>query len=282
MSPSPAGRPLSQVVSEPAERALKLVVGVLAVFMRVATRQDWRNQEKIPKTGAVVFVVNHISNFDPIAFGHFLVYAGRWPRYLGKASLFRVPLLGRLITACGQIPVERGGHDVASALASALQAVREGKSVSIYPEGTITADPEGWPMTGKSGAARIALQTGCPIVPVGQWGANQVMPGKKPTWPRLLPRKTMHFKAGDPVNLDDLRDAPPSPTVLREATTRIMDAITALVADLRDEVPPAERLDLRTHLANQTITELPRTRALKRGQADEQHRGDRQHRGNRR
>lgn len=263
MSSSPARRPLSQVVAEPAERTLAFVVGVLAIFMRVATRQDWRGQDKIPRTGGVVFVVNHISNFDPIAFGHFLVYAGRWPRYLGKASLFQIPLLGRLITACGQIPVERSSHDTVRALARALEAIREGKSVSIYPEGTITADPEGWPMTGKSGAARIALETGCPIVPVGQWGANEVMPGKKPTWPRLLPRKTMRLMAGDPVDLDDLRSAPLTPAVLREATARVMDAITALVAELRDEEAPAERLDLRTHLARQAREDTPKKQRRK-------------------
>ena len=61
----------------------------------------------------------------------------------------------------------------------------------IYPEGTLTRDPDLWPMTGKSGAARIALATGCPVIPVGQWGAQEILPpyAKKP---RPLPAQAPH------------------------------------------------------------------------------------------
>ena len=75
----------------------------------------------------------------------------------------------------------------------------------VYPEGTITRDPDLWPMTGKSGAARIALATGCPVIPVGQWGAHQLLApySKKPD---LFPRKKIIVLAGDPVDLSDLLD----------------------------------------------------------------------------
>ena len=116
----------------------------------------------------------------------------------------------------------------------------------VYPEGTLTRDPDLWPMVGKSGAARIALETGCPVIPVGQWGAQEMLApyAKKPD---LFPRKHDHDEGRRP--------GPTSPTcvpaaehreVIAEATDRIMAAITALVADLRGETAPAERFDPRT------------------------------------
>ncbi|MBM7800564.1 1-acyl-sn-glycerol-3-phosphate acyltransferase [Microlunatus panaciterrae] len=238
-------RPLRKVISEPAEPTLFWVVWLLNEGLKRFTLRDWRNQEKIPKTGGAVLVVNHVSNIDPVVFGQYLVYAGRWPRFLGKASLFRIPVIGRIITACGQIPVERDTRNAAVALQQAVVAVLAGKCVSIYPEGTITLDPDLWPMTGRHGAARIAFATGCPVIPVGQWGSQEIMYGKQIHFPKLLPRKTLILKAGDPVDLDDLREQQLSTAVLDEATDRIMNAITAIVAELRGEEPPPVRFDAR-------------------------------------
>lgn len=185
----------------------------------------------------------HISNFDPLALGHFLAYAGRWPRYLAKESLFSSRLLGWLLRGTGQIPVRRDSQDASAALRDAVRAVEQGRCVVIYPEATITADPGLWPMRGKTGAARLALSTGCPVVPVGQWGAQEVWYRKRLGVPRLLPRKTMRLLAGPPVPLDDLRAQPIALGSITEATDRILDAITALVAKLRDESAPAGRWD---------------------------------------
>ncbi len=149
--------------------------------------------------------------------------------------------MGRILRACGQIPVQRQSAKSADALLAAVEAVDQGRAVVIYPEGTITRDPDLWPMAGKTGAARIALRTGCPVVPIGQWGAQELMYGRQIHFPKLLPRKTLRLLVGDPVDLDDLRDQPVSAATLAEATDRIMDAITALVAELRQEPPPAER-----------------------------------------
>ena len=117
-------------------------------------------------------------------------------------------MLGRILRACGQIPVERQSAQSADALLAAVAAVGQGQAVVIYPEGTITRDPDLWPMKGKTGAARIALRTGCPVVPIGQWGAQELMYGTEIGFPKLLPRKTLRLIAGDPVPLDDLRAAP--------------------------------------------------------------------------
>jgi 1-acyl-sn-glycerol-3-phosphate acyltransferase len=99
-------------------------------------------------------------------------------------------------------------------------------------------------MTGKSGAARIALETGCPVIPVGQWGAQELLPPYSHR-PHLFPRKQITMHVGEPVDLSDLTPLPRSPEVVQQATDRILDALTALVAEIRQETPPTERFDAR-------------------------------------
>jgi 1-acyl-sn-glycerol-3-phosphate acyltransferase len=236
-------RPLSQVNQEPDGQTISTVVRVLNAIMRPLTKRDWRYQAKVPQTGGVIFVANHISNADPLAVGQFLAYSGRWPRFLAKASVFEIPVIGRVIVASGQIPVQRDSTHSKDALIAAARAIEQGRALVIYPEGTITRDPDLWPMRGKTGAARLAFTTGCPVVPIGQWGAQELMPGRTPRFPRLFPRKTMRIAAGDPVSLDDLLQKPVTVATLDEATTRIMDAITVLVAELREATPPTHRHD---------------------------------------
>jgi 1-acyl-sn-glycerol-3-phosphate acyltransferase len=236
-------RPLSQANHEPGAQTISTVVRILHAIMRPLTKRDWRHQDKVPQTGGVIFVANHISNADPVAVGQFLAFSGRWPRFLAKASVFEIPVIGRIIAACGQIPVQRGSAQSKDALVAAAQALARGRALVIYPEGTITYDPDLWPMTGKTGAARLAFETGCPVVPIGQWGAQDLMPGRKPRFPKLFPRKTLHISAGDPVVLDDLRTKPITAATLDEATARIMNAITVLVAELRQQAPPTQRYD---------------------------------------
>jgi 1-acyl-sn-glycerol-3-phosphate acyltransferase len=247
-SRDPVLRPLSQANHEPDGQTIATVVKILNAIMRRLTKRDWRHQDKVPQTGGVIFVANHISNADPLAVGQFLAFSGRWPRFLAKASVFTIPVIGRIIAACGQIPVQRGSAQSKDALVAAAQALEQGRALVIYPEGTITYDPYLWPMKGKTGAARLAFETSCAVVPIGQWGAHELMPGRKPRFPKLFPRKTLQVVAGDPVPLDDLRTKPVSAATLDEATTRIMDAITLLVAELREAIPPAQRYDPRNEM----------------------------------
>ncbi len=236
---------LTEANTEPGGRMIFGVVSLLHAIIAPLVERDWRDQHKIPAAGGMVLVVNHISNVDPLAVGQFVAFSGRWPRFLAKESIFRVPVVGRIVRACGQIPVHRGTAAAQDALAEAVTAVEDGRAVVVYAEGTITLDPDLWPMRGRTGAARIALSTGAPIVPLGQWGAQDVMYGKRIHLPRLFPRKTFRLVAGDPVPLDDLRGQPLTSAVLIEATERIMASVTALVAGLRGEQPPAVPFDPR-------------------------------------
>lgn len=218
---------------------------VLRPFLMAVTRRNWRGGEHIPPPGTgVVVAANHISHFDPFTFAHFLWDNGRATRYLAKESVFRIPVAGRLIAAARQIPVYRETTDASQAYRAAVAAVRAGELVAIYPEGTISRDPGLWPMVGKTGAARVALETGCEVVPIAQWGANHVLAPYSKRF-RLLPPKTVHVVAGPPVDLSDLRDRPVTAEVLREATDRVMSAITAQLGEIRGEVPPTTRFDHR-------------------------------------
>jgi 1-acyl-sn-glycerol-3-phosphate acyltransferase len=224
--------------------AFALAVGILRPLLMVLTKRHWVDGDKLPERGGAVVVANHVSHIDPVTFAHFIHDHGRLPRYLAKAELFDVPVLGRLIRSTGQIPVRRLSPTASQAFSSAVAAAENGQLVVIYPEGTITRQPDLWPMAGKTGAARVALTAAVPVIPAAQWGAQEILwPYTKV--PKLLPRKLVHAKAGDPVDLDDLRGQPLTPEVLALATERIMDAITALLEDIRGETAPQPRFDPR-------------------------------------
>ncbi len=240
-------RPLAKVNQESAQAVYRSLGRAVHAMMTLLVWRDWRHHERVPQSGGVLFISNHISYFDPLAVGDYLIWSGRWPRFLGKAEIWSVPALGWLARSCGQIPVQRNTPRAVDALAAAGDAIAQGKAVLIYPEGTVTADPDTWPMTARSGAARLALTTRCPVVPVGQYGANLVMPGKRPSFPRFFPRKTMRALTGEPLDLSDLQQRydEGDRSAVREAGERFMDAITDLVSRLRDEEPPEGRYDIR-------------------------------------
>jgi 1-acyl-sn-glycerol-3-phosphate acyltransferase len=177
---------------------------------------------------------------------------GRMPRYLTKASLFRVPVLGWFLRKSGQIPVERAGVVRGRDPLSAGRLLAEkGLAVVIYPEGSLTRDPGMWPMRGKTGAVRMALEANIPLIPVAHWGAQQILPryAKRISF---FPRKTVRIKVGDPLDLSAFKDRGLDSSVLNEATRLLMDAIAALLADLRGEAAPQQRWDPTQHDQKET------------------------------
>lgn len=236
------------------------VVGIVKPTLLAVTRRDWINGEKIPATGGCVVVVNHISHLDPLTLGFFLYDHGRMVRYLTKDALFRTPVVKYIVRDARQIPVSRMSEGAANAFEAAVEAVKQGECIGVYPEGTITKDPNGWPMRGKTGAARIALATGCPVIPIGQWGAQELLPAYS-LRPHPFPRKTTSYKVGDPVDLDDLLGKPVTSEMLHEATDRIMAAITELVEELRGEEAP----DVRFEPKASGVTEIGNPNKSKRG-----------------
>lgn len=224
--------------------AFNIGVPIVKSLLFSVSTHTWIDGEKLPATGGCIVVFNHLSHVDPFMSAHFVYDHGRLPRYLAKSGLFKNKALASFLTAAGQIPVERLTRTAIGAYDAAVAAVQAGECVVVYPEGTLTRDPALWPMTGKSGAARIALATGCPVIPVGQWGAQALLAPYAKT-PRLFPRKHVTMKAGDPVDLSDLLALPRTPDVVQQTTDRIMAALTALVEEIRGETAPPERFDPR-------------------------------------
>jgi 1-acyl-sn-glycerol-3-phosphate acyltransferase len=228
-----------------------LLAAVALPPMNLSIRFVFHHPEKLPAEGAIVLSPNHYSEIDPLVMGVAVFKQGRLPRFLAKASLFQVPVLRGLLRASGQIPVERAGGNGHQALRAAEELVEKGRLVVVYPEGSLTRDPDLWPMRGKTGAVRIALERDIPVIPVAHWGTQQIMPrySKKLV---LFRRKRIDVSFGDPVDLAEFRGRPLEPAVLAAATNRVMDAITDLLAELRDEPAPAKRWDPATHKQSET------------------------------
>jgi len=203
---------------------------------------EWRGQENIrnvPADSGLILAINHISYADVLAVCLFTYKSGRYPVFLAKSSLFEMRGLRAVMRGTGQLPVYRGQADAGLVLRDAERGVRDGACVIFYPEATATRDPDQWPMVAKTGVARLALATGAPVIPVAHWGAQRILPYGS-FRPHLLPRTTVQVVAGPPVDLSPFEGQPLSSTVLREATELIMKDITALLAGIRGETPPAE------------------------------------------
>ncbi|MEV6974293.1 lysophospholipid acyltransferase family protein [Kitasatospora sp. NPDC093806] len=234
-------------------------------------KPDWRGWEHLPKEGGFIAAVNHNSIIDPLVYAHWQYNSGRPPRILGKSSLFSVPFIGFMLRKTGQIPVFRESTDAAQAFRAAIDAVNRGQCVQFYPEGTLTRDPDLWPMTGKSGVARVALMTGAPVIPVAHWGAHEIIPpygrgasGKGKF--NLFPRHKVIVAAGPAVDLSKYQGQELTSQVLRDATEDIMAAITAVLAEVRGEEAPAERYDMREAARKRAVAaEARRERTVGRG-----------------
>jgi 1-acyl-sn-glycerol-3-phosphate acyltransferase len=205
-------------------------------------KRDWHGHEHIPRSGGVIVAANHLSYADWAAMALFIHEAGRYPAFLIKSSAFNVKGIGPFLRAAGQFPVNRGTTDAALVLNDAERGLAHGECLIFYPEGTATRDPALWPMVAKTGVARLALSTGAPVIPVAQWGTQDILPyGTKKL--SVIPRHTVKMQAGPPVDLSAYHGEPLNRDVLRAATATIMADITGLLAKLRGETPPQSPYD---------------------------------------
>ena len=199
---------------------------------------------KIPQKGAFILSPNHYSEIDPIVIGAMTWHMGRLPRFMAKASLFKIPVVKWLLNASGQIPVDRSGvvgsTGDGNPMGAAAELIQRDACVIIYPEGSLTRDPDLWPMRGKSGAIRLALEGGIPIYPVAHWGTQELMPryGKKI---RPFPRKRITIAIGDPLDLSEFEGQHIDQKTVTRATEKLMNEIAKLLSELRGEEAPETR-----------------------------------------
>ena len=165
-------------------------------------------------------------------------------------------MIGKILLAAGQVPVAREGKDAAKALEHALKLLESGHCLGVYPEGTLTRDPNGWPMVAKTGLARLAIMTHSPVIPIAQWGSQIVMPTYEKKV-KLFPRTPIKILAGKPLDLSPWYGKENDPAALTEATAFVMRAITDLLEELRGEKRPVEIFDPHN-------SDLPRTGNFKK------------------
>ncbi|MBM3676704.1 MAG: 1-acyl-sn-glycerol-3-phosphate acyltransferase [Actinobacteria bacterium] len=197
-----------------------LVIGSLSLpVLRLVYRLRSSGAEHLPRQGGYVLAANHNSNFDPWPLA-IPLFPRRFLRFMAKSELFWPPL-GWVIAASGGFKVRRGERDT-EAIETAARLAREGHVVVMFPEGTRRAKglrkkhDARW----RSGAARIALEAGVPLVPAAISGTDRLA--------RLAPIRVVY---GAPLDLSDL-DAEPTGESARIATERLREAIHALEASL--------------------------------------------------
>lgn len=219
----------------------RVAIPLVRTIASVASRPDYRGRSTVPREGGLILAANHLANVDPVLLARFVLELGRIPRFLAKHALFETPVVGTVLSGARQIPVYRERPDAADALSAAVEALRDGEWVVIYPEGTWTTDPDGWPMLARTGVARLALAAGVPVMPVAQWGAQDVI---GPGW-RVRPRRLYSVLAGAPMDLTRDRRAAGSPgaEVWSSLTSEVMCRIRDQLAELRGKPAPAEVWD---------------------------------------
>lgn len=224
---------------EPSRRA-GLVIGLAQIPLRplltLLTRPRWQGRERFPATGPVIACGNHLSALDPFAYGHLLQASGIAPRFLAKESLFRVPVLGALLRSARQIPVLRGTSRSRDALDAAREALGRGELLMVFPEGTYTRDPALWPMRARLGAARLALDTGAPLLPIAAWGGRGLWPVGSP-FPRPAPDRRVRMRVGEPFTVA-VGEGETEHEAARRVSEELMARIAALLGELRDLTPP--------------------------------------------
>jgi 1-acyl-sn-glycerol-3-phosphate acyltransferase len=221
--------------------SLKLAVVVIYPVASLLFRLRYRHGERLPRTGPVLLVVNHVSVLDPLACARLVYDHGRIPHFLAKEAVFK-GLAGHVLRDAGQIPVARGSSEARGSLAAAVADLEAGNVVVIYPEGSVTRDEHWWPMQARTGVARLALTTDAVVLPVAQWGPQRVHDYHTKEL-HLRPRTPAEYSIGEPVDLSALRaevraGRPLTPELLRETTDLIMGRVRDLLAELRGEPAP--------------------------------------------
>ena len=246
----PTGKPLGTNLT------FKICTQIAIPVLNLVGKKQWRGAQYIPQTGRVIVACNHISYLDVLFLTHFLFRNGRAPRYVGKEGVFRVPVIGKILLAAGQVPVVRESKDASKALGHAVKLLEAGHCLGVYPEGTLTRDPLGWPMVAKTGLARLAILTRSPVIPIAQWGSQIVMPTYEKKI-KFFPRTPIKILVGEPLDLSKWYGKENDPVALTEATAFVMRAITQLLEELRGEKRPIEIFDPHN-------SDLPRTGNFKK------------------
>lgn len=217
------------------------LVGVLG-RLQVAKHQGRRRVARSLPPGGIIVISNHTSYADGVLLALVCRRLGRSLRLLATSGVFRAPVLGGLVRRLGFIPVERGTDRALTSLDAAADAIRAGEAVGIFPEGRLTRDPDQWPERAKTGAVRLAVRTGAPIVPVAMVGAHRLL-GKRHVVRQIvsniLLRPRVETLVGAPIDVTRWVTDVDDVDQVRRATDEVMTLLIDLVEEVRGAVAPA-------------------------------------------
>lgn len=211
--------------------------GVLKPFLAGWFNWTIEGLENVPRSSSAILAFNHVSYLDPLAAAYVVDKAGRVPRFLAKSELFQDKRIAWVLKGAKQIEVRRGTREAPMALDNAFDALRRGEIIVVFPEGTVTTDPDLNPMAAKTGSSRLALGSGVPLIPCAVWGTQNVWPKgyAKHWWP---PRQDVLVRIGEPL---DVTGDPQSRDDWHRTGEALMASIATLVASLRPAVPDRRR-----------------------------------------
>ncbi len=172
-----------------------VVVVAKTMFKGLGLTLDVLGSEHVPRTGGAVLASNHIGYMDFIFAGLGANPAGRYVRFMAKDSIWKNPVAGPLMRGMKHIPVDRAAG--AESFRVALEAAKRGEIVGIFPEATISRSFEIKDL--KSGAARLAMDAGVPLIPTVLWGTQRIMTKGRP---RDFARgKAVCITVGEPIDV---------------------------------------------------------------------------------
>lgn len=214
-----------------------------AATMMAAERYIPIGGENIPTEGPVIIAANHISYADTVTLNAYLLMKHRQPNILVKDSLLKIPVIGSFLKSGHVLPIHRGqGAANIPVLDTAVDVLDRGDMVVIYPEGSAGRGEDTWPTRAKSGLGYLALRSGAPVVPVAQWGAQDILwrgEDNKQHIARWPFGKPITINMGEPLTFsaeqfsDDLRDTEKNQIV----SDVVMQTITEQLSFIRQEEP---------------------------------------------
>jgi 1-acyl-sn-glycerol-3-phosphate acyltransferase len=227
----------------------RLVVWVLRRLIEIRTYRVEEGIESIPSTGGLIVIAPHLDEFDALIAPEVVTRTGRMPRIFAKASLWKIPVVKQAFKSGKLIPVERGSAAASNSLVIAQEALENNEVVFIFPEGTCSKDPESWPMTCKTGVARLVLQTGVPVITIMQDGvqflgkvANKTVPWSEYFYHKKHVNKVIVYtKVYEPIDFSGVfSDKIENPTdeQILQINYIIEDFLTHVVEENRGYIAP--------------------------------------------
>ncbi|MBS6947465.1 MAG: lysophospholipid acyltransferase family protein [Bifidobacterium scardovii] len=229
----------------------RLLAGVAAVFRASCRTRAW-GLEHVPEEGVFITAATHVTMFDVFVPMMSLFHMGRRPRYMAKAEMAKWPLIGKWFQLVGMQPVERRSGKARAIEETSIEIITNGRPLTVWPEGTVTRDPQKWPMSMKNGVGVIALEASrrlgrqVPLFCAVTWGAASI----NHWWP--WPRKNVVMCYDNRLDYADLLadqeswgDELPQEAA-DELIRRIRVRMTEIMAEIRGEQAPDGYWDYRT------------------------------------